>query len=151
MFKLQPFCININRRAISGSDSKSKDSVVSVDSSILYSKFLIDKFFYQEMYDEDYGNNKMRRLNLEELYVNVVSLELLASHMLSIMSQSLKRIKELEELGTSRQAFEEALTRNGELLKKYEDTSGLPLCLSRYVTQYNLKFNNLLSLNLVFI
>jgi hypothetical protein len=93
----------------------------------------MDKFFYAEMYDEDYGNKNMRRLNMEELYMNVISFELLATHMLNIMSRSLKRIKELEELGASRPAFEDALTRNGELLKKYEDPDGLPLCLDRYV------------------
>lgn len=56
MFSLQPFGISINRRAISGTDPKKKGGVVTVDKGQLYSKFIQDKFFYAEMYDEDYGN-----------------------------------------------------------------------------------------------
>ena len=83
MFRIQPFAININKKAISGNDSKSSGLGVKIDDAMLYSKFLNDKFFYQEMYDEDYGNKKMRRLNLEELYMNVISFEILAIHMIS--------------------------------------------------------------------
>ena len=93
MFRLQPFAIGLNKRAITGNDIKSKGNI-NFDNSKLYSKFLNEKFFYKEMYDEDVGNQKMRKLNLEELFGSVISLELLAPHLLTIMAHSFNQIKE---------------------------------------------------------
>ena len=84
MFRLQLFAIGINRRAITGNDAKSKGNIL-VDNSKLYSKFLNERFFYEEMYDADVGNQSMRKINMEELFASLISLDIISPHLLPIM------------------------------------------------------------------
>jgi len=141
MFRIQPFSININRHAITGGDSKSK-GVIQVDESRLYSKFLNDKFFYEETYDQDYGNQKMRRINIEGLFLNVVTIEFLCSHLINAWTNILENMKKTEELGVLRTPFEEAHARSSEVLAKYSGVR-VPLCIERYLNQTKLSLKNL--------
>jgi hypothetical protein len=60
------FGLMINRKCIK-TNLKLKELQVdkNIDEKKMYSEFLNEKYFYEELFDEDNGNQDMKRMNLE--------------------------------------------------------------------------------------
>ena len=63
------FGLMINRKCIK-TNLKLKELQVdkNIDEKKMYSEFLNEKYFYEELFDEDNGNQDMKRMNLEQIF-----------------------------------------------------------------------------------